>query len=205
MNHFDTVAKEWDLNPIHTERTKAIAAAIIDTKLLKPGIAGIEFGAGTGLLSIALKDYFSEIILMDNSAGMVLTSTEKLERNEIFHLSPLFFDLEKEAYLGKPVDVIFSQMAMHHVNDIGGMLHQFYRMLKPEGLLFIADLYEEDGSFHDQDFHGHKGFNPIALSTQLEERKFTQVQYKTCFVIRKNPESREMMDYPVFLMSALKK
>jgi ubiquinone/menaquinone biosynthesis C-methylase UbiE len=204
-NHFDTVAREWDLNPVHAERTKAIAAAMINTKLLPPAATGLEFGAGTGLLSIALKDHFSEIILMDNSTEMVRITTEKLARSGIQHLYPLFFDLEKEAYLGKPVDIVFSQMALHHVGDVGEMLYQFHRMLKPGGVLFIADLYTEDGTFHDQEFHGHKGFEPIALSTQLDERGFTQVEYKSCYVIQKSPEDRAIMEYPVFLMSALKK
>lgn len=204
-NHFDTVAHEWDLNPVHAERTKAIAAAMINTKLLRSGATGLEFGAGTGLLSIALNEYFSEIILMDNSAEMVRITSEKLERSGIHHLHPLFFDLEKEAYLGKPVDMVFSQMALHHVDDIGGMIHQFNTLLKPGGILFIADLYSEDGTFHDQEFHGHLGFDPLALTTQLDERGFTQVNYEQCYVIRKNPEERTMMEYPVFLMTAAKK
>ena len=72
---------------------------------------------------------------MDNSVEMVRITTEKLERSGIQHLNPLFFDLEKEAYLGKPVDVVFSQMALHHVVNVGEMLYQFHRMLKPGGLL----------------------------------------------------------------------
>ena len=58
-NYFDQMALNWDENPMNILRTKAVAEEII--KLLnKTGKnTALEFGSGTGLLSFALKDYFS--------------------------------------------------------------------------------------------------------------------------------------------------
>jgi hypothetical protein len=45
----------------------------------------------------------------------------------------------------------------------------FMSLLKPGGHLAIADLYTEDGSFHGDGFHGHKGFDPAILAAMLEK------------------------------------
>ena len=62
-------------------------------------------------------------------------------------------------------------MVLHHVNDIEKIIGKFYRLLNPGGYLAIADLYEEDGSFHGDGFTGHKGFNMDSLSGILRKNR----------------------------------
>ena len=151
-NHFDQVAQTWDNNPIHWERTHAIAAEMLKLIALKKDMNAMEFGSGTGLLSFALKEQFAGITLMDSSIEMNNQAKVKIAATETTHFTPLHFDLEKNDFTLETFDIIFTQMAMHHVKDVPAMINKFYGLLNPDGFIAIADLYTEDGSFHDSNF-----------------------------------------------------
>jgi tRNA (cmo5U34)-methyltransferase len=141
---------------------------------------------------------------MDSSIQMVCVTVEKLTTLGIHHLNPVFFDLEKEEYTDKTFDVIFSQMALHHVTDIEKIISTFSKLLNPGGKLAIADLYKEDSTFHDRNFTGHMGFDPGYLSGLLIKKGFLNVKYEQCFVIEKTSEDGVTKNFPIFLMTAEK-
>lgn len=203
MNEFDSKAQGWDDNPVHLARSLAIAEKLAEMIPLGKGMEALEFGAGTGLLSLLLKDRFDSVTMLDSSREMVRIMREKLYSQEIRHMNALLFDLEKDDLEGS-FDVIYSQMVFHHVMDPVRMLEKFFRLLKPGGFLAIADLYTEDGTFHDEPFTGHHGFDPDQLARQAARCGFTEIRHQTCFVIRKNRKITGTREYPVFLLRAQK-
>jgi len=204
-NHFDQVAKTWDENPVHTERTNAIAALLTKMTEFRDGMTALEFGSGTGLLSFALKDKFTEIILMDNSAEMNLQALKKTEALGTKHLKPILFNLESEDYTLGKFDMIFTQMALHHVKDVDNILLKFNGLLNNNGTIAIADLYREDGSFHGADVDVHKGFDPEVLKDQVKKAGFSNPVLEPCFEIRRKDENNNEIAFPIFLLMAEKK
>lgn len=77
-------------------------------------------------------------------------------------------------------------------------------MLNPGGILAIADLYEENGSFHDFNLDVHRGFDPEQLKEQFLKQGFVETSISHCFVIRKEVTSGEIKEYPVFLITAVR-
>ncbi len=73
MSEFDERAADWDKNPMHWDRSVAIADEILKIIPVKPYFRAMEFGAGTGILSFLLRDTLNEILLIDNSAEMIKT------------------------------------------------------------------------------------------------------------------------------------
>ncbi len=203
MSEFDAKAREWDKNQRYILRSEAVASAIQQMVPLKPGMKAMEYGSGTALLSFALKDQFSEITLMDNSREMTQVTIEKIADQKVKNMKPLFFDLEHKDFDGS-FDIIYSQMVMHHVNDIDAMLAKFYSLLNCGGYLSIADLYTEDGSFHGEGFEGHLGFDVEDLIKRLEVIGFQYVSHKQCFVITKTDEEGKGKDFPIFILNAVK-
>jgi tRNA (cmo5U34)-methyltransferase len=203
-NHFDLVARDWDKNQMHLQRTEAIANELFKIIPAENNLKALEFGAGTGLLSFALLNYFSEIILMDSSLEMINTAKQKIAKTKIDHLHPVFFDLEKNEYTEKTFDYIFSQMALHHVDDIEKIFIKFFKLLNPDGQLAIADLYKEDGTFHEDNFTGHNGFDPDNLVKLLEKTGYYEISYKQCFIIRKLDINWAEKKFPIFLLTAKK-
>lgn len=204
-NHFDQVAKTWDENPIHKDRTLAIAAQLENRTEFREGMTALEFGSGTGLLSFALKDRLTEIIMMDNSVEMNRQALMKTEASGTSHLKPVLFNLESEDYKEGTFDMIFTQMAMHHVVDINALLIKFHALLNEGGTLAIADLYTEDGTFHDRSFDGHFGFDPETLIEQVKKAGFINPVLEPCFEIRRVDENQTEKVFPIFLLTAKKK
>jgi tRNA (cmo5U34)-methyltransferase len=204
MNEFDQKAKEWDKNQMHIERTIAVANRLKEMVKIKPGMKAMEFGAGTGLLSFYMKDRFSEITLMDSSLEMLKMAEQKMEAGDHLRFKTLFFNLEMEEYAGDPFDIIYSQMVLHHIREISAILKKFYHLLTPGGILAIADLYKEDGSFHDGDTNVHRGFEPEKLTTIIHQQGFHDTDVSSCFIIRKEVSAGDIKEFPVFLLTARK-
>ena len=203
MNEFDLKAKSWDANNVHLERADAIAHHLKEMITFKPGMKAMEFGAGTGLLSFILRDLFSSITLVDNSMEMIRICKEKIVETQSNHIHTMQIDLETEEYQDK-FDIIYSQMAFHHISDVDHMIQKLYNLLNRRGILAIADLYPEDGSFHGEGFTGHKGFNPESLSLKMYQVGFENVNYKNCFIQKKIEPDGKQKEYPVFLTIANK-
>jgi len=204
MNEFDIKAGEWDKNQMHWDRSKAIADEIIKLIPLKKDMTALEYGAGTGVTSFLLKDYVKEITLMDNSSEMLRMINEKIDSAKVMNLKALNFNLETQEYNDGKFDLIFTQMVLHHVFDVEKIIGVFNTLLNQGGFLAIADLYEEDGSFHGEGFSGHNGFNMNSLSDILRKNSFSDISHKTCFVIDRKLSETVSKQFDVFLMTARK-
>jgi 2-polyprenyl-3-methyl-5-hydroxy-6-metoxy-1,4-benzoquinol methylase len=201
MNEFDSKAHEWDSNPMHWERSAAIAEEIKKLIPLSREMTALEYGAGTGITSFLLKDYIKEITLMDNSAEMIRVINEKISSTKTKNLRAVNFNLEDEEYEEK-FDLIFTQMVLHHVDDPERIIRVFHQLMNKGAYLAIADLIEEDGSFHGDGFAGHKGFNMDWLSGILRKNRFSDIFYKTCFVIDRKISENETKKFDVFIMTS---
>jgi tRNA (cmo5U34)-methyltransferase len=202
-NEFDLKAREWDKNQMHVDRAAAIAQAMEKLIPLNRQMKALEFGAGTGLLSFLLADRLAEIILMDNSTEMINMTKGKISSQQMAHMKPVLINLEHEDYPDH-FDIIYSQMVLHHVENVPGILNKFYRMTNPGGYLAIADLYTEDGSFHGDGFTGHKGFDIELLAKELAGNGFKNITHQTCFTVQKITDQGTVKDFPVFLIVARK-
>jgi len=196
---FDDEAIDWDNDPEKTERAIVFAKEIID--FIKPDktLDALEFGCGTGLLSFQLKDYFKTITLADNSKGMIKVLGEKIVKEGVENFKPLHIDsLESDLKLNE-YDVIYTLMTLHHIPDVNNIIKVF--ILKRGGYLCIADLEQEDGSFHSHldNFDGHNGFDRNELKDLLSNNGFNVEYYKICFEIVKEYDDKNKT-YPLFLM-----
>jgi len=202
MNEFDIKAAEWDKSNMHLDRARTVASEIMKQIPLTAGMKAMEFGAGTGLLSFLLRDQLKEITLVDNSAGMVKVLREKLDAVDAENMRVLEIDLEHDDYTDGRVDLIYTLMVLHHVNDVETIIRKFSEMLNPGGHLAIADLYTEDGSFHGEGFTGHRGFDTATLSALLEKYGFSNVSHQKVYVIDKITADNSRKQFEVFLLTA---
>jgi ubiquinone/menaquinone biosynthesis C-methylase UbiE len=205
MNEFDQKAATWDNNPMHYERSAAIVEAMQEMIPISREMTALEYGAGTGITGFLLKDQLKSITMIDSSEEMIKVMKEKIIASGEKNLKAVFYDLEKKIWEGASFDLVMTQMVMHHVNDIPGMLKKFYEMLNPGGYLAIADLYTEDGSFHGENFTGHKGFDPEQLSGKMAETGFHGINHRKCFTIKKAVQDGKTRDFDVFILTARKK
>lgn len=203
MSNFDDVARTWDENPVHLERSIAIALKMEKMLHLNKKMKALEFGAGTGILSFLLSQKLDQVVMMDSSAEMVRVMGEKIFNQKVPNLFPLWFNLENELP-DQSFNLIFSQMVLHHISDIPSIFGKFCHMLLPGGFLAIADLYPEDGSFHGEGFDGHLGFDPEKLKVLLKEVGFKNIFFERCFSMTKEITDGSSKSFPIFLITASK-
>ncbi len=95
-------------------------------------------------------------------------------------------------------------MTLHHIHDVKVILSKFHDLLVPQGILLVADLDQEDGSFHtDGTTDVHKGFARVELRKMVEEAGFGNISFMTAYQIKKQIGNEEKT-FPVFLMTAQK-
>ncbi len=201
--HFDTAASGWDKKSRRVQLAEKISAAIAKLPLNKE-MDAMELGCGTGLVGISLAPSLRHLTTIDTSQGMLDVLQEKITKQKITNISPLYCDILTEKY-NKKHDLIFSSMTLHHIKDTTALLHCFADMMNPGGYLALADLVTEDGSFHDKEAKGvyHLGFDTEALGKILTADGFTDITSEIIHTICKPEGSKN--SYPVFLLTARKK
>lgn len=199
-------AAQWDNDPQKVKRANAVAREIGRFFFTKKNNNALEFGCGTGLLSFELKDVFEHITLVDTSPSMIQVLKQKIQQHNIEHFTPLVADLITQKIKLNNIDVIYSLMVMHHIQNTEAALKAFNHILPIEKYLCIADLMKEDGSFHalQHGFDGHNGFDKHELNRLLLQNGFEVVFYKQVFAMQRILEN-QTKTYPLFLLIAQKK
>ncbi|QDO89277.1 class I SAM-dependent methyltransferase [Ornithinimicrobium ciconiae] len=195
--HFDSRAAEWDTDPAKVLRARQVADALVAAIPVPHGARLLEYGAGTGLVSQALREHVGPIVLADNSAGMRTVMQRKIDDGALPDAQVWDLDLEQDPVPQEQFDLVVSSLVLHHVQDLSRVLAGFAALLRPGGHVCIADLDREDGSFHDHDFGGHHGFDRSELADSLQRAGFTDVTISDCGSIDK-----EGTAYSVFLAVA---
>jgi ubiquinone/menaquinone biosynthesis C-methylase UbiE len=199
--HFDSKARQWDENPVFQDRANKIAAAIAAGVPLTPSMRALDYGSGTGMLSFPLQERLGHITLKDTSAGMLAVAEEKIAAWGIGNISTRLMDLTAAPTPDERYDLIYSSMTLHHIPDTNAILQAFHTLLNPGGWLCIADLDQEDGSFHGIQVDVHHGFERDSLAEKAEHAGFSDIAFSTVFEIAKQTETGERA-YPVFLLLA---
>jgi 2-polyprenyl-3-methyl-5-hydroxy-6-metoxy-1,4-benzoquinol methylase len=198
---FDAQANDFDQEHAII-RANAIALAIRGRVDLKPDMDVLDFGAGTGLVTLALQPYVRSVTAVDTSQGMLDVLDAKARNRGIDNVGVILHDLVENGPLETPFDLIVSAMTMHHLRDVARVLMTFHRMLKPGGFVAIADLDAEDGSFHpDKTCVEHFGFGRAQMSRLLREAGFGRIEVSTAHRMSKEVESGKTREFSIFLIT----
>ena len=198
---FDARAATWDDDPAKIERARAIADAIAREVPLAKSMRALEYGAGTGLLGFMLRPQLGELTLADLSDGMLAVAQAKIDATRDPHVHARKLDLLADPLPEPCFDLVFSAMTLHHIADTEGILRRFRAVLREQGVLAIADLDKEDGSFHGAGFDGHNGFDRGELGRKARAAGFADVRFTTAHVMQKASGGKSGT-YPIFLMVA---
>ena len=196
---FNELAKEWD-NDRRIKRAKIISNEIKNNLLEERNKKVLEFGCGTGLISLNLKDYFKEITLIDNSKEMINVANNKIDLLKIDNIKGICCDLINYDIFEK-YDIIYSSMALHHVVEIDKLIKRFNDLLNEEGKICIVDLNKDDGSFHkeEKDFNGYNGFSQEWLKNILCKNGFKELKSYTFYKDIKEVD-KEKVEYSLFII-----
>lgn len=200
---FDLIAKEWDCNPVRLERAKVIARELKSKVSGRSNLTALEFGCGTGLLGFELYRYFSHLTFMDTSMGMLDQVRLKLQSQNMQHGEVLCQDILIDP-LVKYYDCTFTLMTLHHIDRHIDVIHNLTQQLNPGGIIAIADLCAEDGSFHPPHVDiPHHGFDPEDLASVLSDQGLVEIDHHIVYHMNRTVSGLEK-SFPLFLLTGQK-
>ncbi|EID31456.1 ribosomal protein L11 methyltransferase-like protein [Streptococcus mitis SK579] len=126
----------------------------------------LDFGGGTGLLTLHLAKQAKSVTLVDISEKMLEQARLKAEQQAIKNIQFLEQDLLKNP-LKKEFDLIVVCRVLHHMPDLDATLSLFHQHLRENGQLLLADFTKTEANHH--------GFDLAELQKQLIEHGFSYV------------------------------
>ncbi|RJE21083.1 Methyltransferase domain protein [Aspergillus sclerotialis] len=226
---FNAEAAAWDTQPAVLEATRQAFEALqplIRSFTAKKGsnLDVLEFGCGTGLLSMQVAPLVTEIVAIDLAEGMVDMLRAKLEKPDspknIIPICKLLMDPEDPilppADVNNPrgsrkkFDLITSHLVLHHVPDLRPFLRTLIGCLKPGGRVALTD-YEDFGEqakkFHPKekwDTCERHGIQREWMEGLMKEIGFTEVNVRVAWTLKKDVErwqegDEDIMDFPFLI------
>jgi SAM-dependent methyltransferase len=202
---FDREAASWDENPARVRLANDVADAIRSEISLDLDMDVLDFGCGTGLVTLRLQPSVRSVTGADSSRGMLDILSAKIARQNLGNVRTLCLAPERIETLPGPYHLIVSSMTFHHLPDVRPLLDLFYRSIAPGGYLAIADLDAEGGMFHgSSEGVFHPGFEREELRHAFTGAGFEAIRDTTAAEIVKPDSSGVMRRFSVFLITGRK-
>jgi ubiquinone/menaquinone biosynthesis C-methylase UbiE len=137
----------------------------------------IDYGSGTGLVSLELSNLVDTILLVDSSKQMLDVAEAKIYRKGIKNARVLYSDFTQETPDLK-ADIVLMSLVLLHIPDTKKILQQLFTILTEGGKLIIVDFDKNDQIYHPK---VHNGFAHEELKDHLSEVGFHSIEIKTFF------------------------
>jgi 2-polyprenyl-3-methyl-5-hydroxy-6-metoxy-1,4-benzoquinol methylase len=198
---FNKDAEKWDENPGRLKMAESVFNTINSNLKLTNNMNILDFGCGTGLLSLQLLPHVKSVTGADSSEGMLDVLNSKIAGRNLQNIKTLLIDIDKGEKIPGEYDVVTSSMTMHHVKNPVDLFKEFYAIIKPGGHLCIADLDLDDGKFHENnDGVFHMGFHRDKMKEFFNEAGFSDISDFTASEVSKPGKDGEMNKFSIFLM-----
>ncbi|MDD2465422.1 MAG: class I SAM-dependent methyltransferase [Desulfobulbus sp.] len=203
--NFDLAAEHWDERPQRVQLAQEIADAILQHIPDAASLDVLDFGCGTGLLTLQLQPLVHSITGVDSSSGMLKVLNDKIANLKLANARTVQCNIEQGEILPGKYDLIVSSMTFHHVREIEPLLGQLHRVLALGGRLCVADLDQEGGRFHEDNTGVfHFGFDRKQLQQSFSRAGFSEINVHTATQIVKPDSQHNAARFSVFLLTGLK-
>jgi len=207
--NFDHEASSWDEKPGRVKLADDVVSAIRCEINLTKNMDVLDYGCGTGLITLGIQPFVNTVTGIDSSEGMLNVLIDKIRRQKLTNVSTRHLDMEADEGLYDKFHLIVSSMTLHHIQQPEILIKQFSESLHAGGYLCIADLDPDDGLFHgDSQGVFHLGFERYHVKDMLEKAGFQHIRDTTAAKVIKDVEEEGggggAREFTVFLVSGQK-
>jgi SAM-dependent methyltransferase len=165
---------------------------------LLPPLQVVDFGCGTGKLTVEIARWAKSVTAVDRSASSLLKARAEAKRLQLSNVTFLEADLENLPLETGSQDLVVISQSLHHVASPEAVLSEAWRILKANGRVVVLELAPHDEQWvRTRLKHVHLGFDPHSLMDTVKSAGFTDAQLM--------PAPRDSASpFKAFLLSALK-
>lgn len=175
-NVFEQLAKRYD-----TEERRELANVIVKEVRRElensTSLSLMDYGSGTGLVSLELSDLVASILLVDSSEQMLEVAQAKIANRGIMNADILYSDFTQDTPKHK-ADVILMSLVLLHIPNTKKILQALFQILNQDGKLIIIDFEKNDKINHPK---VHNGFTEEEINEILSEVGFRSSKRKTFY------------------------
>ncbi|AVQ39186.1 class I SAM-dependent methyltransferase [Clostridium sporogenes] len=204
LQYFDSIAPNW--NVIRSEYfEERLKYKILSITNIKDKIVG-DLGCGTGFVSLAVANEASIVFSIDNSINMLKELSASASKKDYKNIYPIKSSLDNLAIFDESLNVVFINMALHHIKNAKKSIEEMYRVLKKDGVVVISDVREHNGEWAKEEmFDEWLGFSKEQMTNWLEEAGFKNIEIENTNLSCKGYSSKgEYTETGIFLASAVK-
>ncbi|WP_027632376.1 class I SAM-dependent methyltransferase [Clostridium hydrogeniformans] len=204
MEYFDYIAKNWSVvrSNYFEERLKY---KILSKVNIKDKVVA-DLGCGTGFLSLALALDASVVFSLDQSTNMLREVSKVVKNKNFYNVYPIKSLIDNLVLFDESLDVVFINMALHHIKDAKKAIEEMYRVTKKGGTVIISDVLQHDGHWAKEEMHDEwLGFSNDEIKNWLEEVRFKNISIDNTELMCKGYSSNgEYTETGIFIASANK-
>lgn len=198
---FDKEAASWDQESRRVKLAQDVADAMLEELHLTTDMDVMDFGCGTGLLTLRLQPLVRSITGVDSSPGMLEVLKGKIQASAFPNVTIHCLALEEGGTIEGRYHAIVSSMTLHHIPDVEDIMRRLYEVTLPGGYLCIADLDLDDGQFHpDPQGVLHNGFDREAMRRVFHQTGYVQVRDRTAAEVVRRARDGQTKRFNIFLM-----
>ncbi|ACA45253.1 class I SAM-dependent methyltransferase [Clostridium botulinum] len=204
LQYFDSIAPDW--NVIRSEYfEERLKYKILSITNIKDKIVG-DLGCGTGFVSLAVANEASIVFSIDNSINMLKELSASASKKDYKNIYPIKSSLDNLAIFDESLNVVFINMALHHIKNAKKAIAEMYRVLKKDGVVVISDVREHNGEWAKEEmFDEWLGFSKEQMTNWLEDAGFENIEIENTNLSCKGYSSKgEYTETGIFLASAVK-
>ena len=137
---------------------------------LLPPLDVVDFGCGTGTLTIELARWAKKVTAIDKSETTLARARAAAAREGLTNINFLSADLTDLPMPAQCADLVVSSQSLHHVDDIGAVLAEGARLLKSNGRIVVLELFPHEEEWVKQRLgHAHMGIEPEVLEEAMRK------------------------------------
>lgn len=203
--YFDLAALTWDEKPQRVQLNRDIFIAIESMVKMTGGMEVLDFGCGTGLLSLQMLERTGRVTCADSSAGMLEVLESKVKNAGIVGIKTIHLVSDDADGITGSYDLITSSMTFHHVKDVQPLVKKLAGHLKRGGTMCVADLDPDEGKFHEDNTGVHHyGFTREKIMEYFRDAGLSEVEAMTAASVEKKNDAGEPVSFTVFLVTGSK-